>query len=68
MPYPKWDLLDKSWKKTAFKTAFFDKIDNINAVRLALSCATDTEVKLIEPKIYYISGFADDYGKVYRFK
>ena len=45
-----------------------DKMDNINAVRLALSCATDTEVKLIEPKIYYISGFADDYGKVYRFK
>ena len=43
-------------------------VDNINAVRLALSCATDTEVKLIEPKIYYISGFADDYGKVYRFK
>tara|TARA_Y100000590_G_scaffold466786_1_gene643343 strand:+ start:184 stop:1857 length:1674 start_codon:yes stop_codon:yes gene_type:complete len=45
-----------------------DKMDNINAVRLALSCATDTEVKLVEPKIYYISGFADDYGKVYRFK
>ena len=30
-----------------------NKIDNINSVRLALSCATSTSIKIIEKKIIF---------------
>ena len=29
-----------------------NKIDSVNAVRLAISCATDSEVKLLKRNIY----------------
>lgn len=41
-----------------------NKIDNINASRLALSCATNTEVKLLEPKMYYSIKKNKKFGEV----
>ena len=41
-----------------------NKIDNINASRLALSCATDSKVTLLDPQIYYSIKENKKYGEV----
>ena len=41
-----------------------ENIDNINAARLALSCATGSEIKLLEPKIYYSLKTNKKFGEV----
>ena len=46
------------------KSFLNDKIDNINAARLALSCATESDIKLLEPQIYYSLKTNKKFGEV----
>jgi len=46
------------------KSFLNNKIDNINAARLALSCATESDIKLLEPQIYYSLKTNKKFGEV----